>query len=141
MRGSAWLAVAAVATFAFLGLAPHALAQTLQIAPREDLQADYAATAPLWQAMVAKNPELATAEVFIRTLAAEIRYTKKVPNFGDEFIDLLNERKPFACTTMKLCEQKLTPAFRIAKPVGVTDIMQYVLESTSFGYLPDADNK
>ena len=136
------LAVVATLVSTFFGAKFCAAAQqTLPIAPREELLADYDATAELWQAIVSKNPDLAPAEVFVRTLVAEIRLTKKVPRFADEFVELVTEKKPFGCTTMKLCQQKLTPAFRIAQPLGVTDIMQYVLESTCFGFIPDVDNK
>jgi hypothetical protein len=105
------------------------------------LRQAYQSTETLWAAVLRNNPALGPAEEFVRSLVAEIRATKSVPDFGSEFVKLLEGEQTYACLSFKLCEQKIVPAFRTAKPVGVTDIIQYVLESTCYGFVPERQNR
>jgi hypothetical protein len=93
----------------------------------------------VWAALIAKNPALASpaAEKFVRGFVAEMQKPEAVgPTFGGNFIALMAGREP-ACFDFRLCGAKVTPAFRLANPVGLTDILQYTFEATCHGFLPD----
>jgi hypothetical protein len=102
---------------------------------------EYKATKSLWETLLAANPSLASAEEFTRLLVAEVKHSGRIPNFGNEFEAVIARRQPYACISFKLCEEKVVPAFRAASTPGVTDIVEYLMEATCFGFLPVYANR
>lgn len=101
-------------------------------------EAAYRETLPIWNALRSRNENLGPAEDFIRQVISAVRRTDRVNGrtpFGTAFKSVLDGNERFACFDFRLCREKIVPAFRIADPPGVTDIIQYVFEATCFGFL------
>lgn len=95
----------------------------------------------VWAAMLRANPLLTGSDDFVKRLVEAVDQAGRVPEFGSEFVDLVEGRKMSACVSLKLCEAKIVPAYRISKPVGVVDLVGYLLKGTCYGFLPDEDNR
>lgn len=103
---------------------------------------EYEASRVDWELLVSRNPAIAGSEVFFRGLVAEIRAAGRSGStygpFGTNFKQLLDDQITVQCFDLSLCKAKLTPAFRLADPPGATDIIQYLVEATCYGFVPGA---
>lgn len=115
----------------------HCSAQPRPLNTAEDAAA-YRDALPIWDSLRKRNDGLAPAEGFIVRTISAVRKTGSANGrspFGTAFKDVLDGKERFACFDFRLCREKIVPAFRIADPPGVTDIIQYVFEATCFGFL------